>query len=164
MSPEAQSVPITLTLNGKSQSASVQPGLLLADFLRDSLLMTGTKVGCETGQCGACTVLLNGTSIKSCAVLAVQANGQAVTTIEGLSVDGAFSPIQQQLWEMHAVQCGYCTPGMVMCLTDLLQQNSQPSEAEIRQWLDGIMCRCGVYQNAIRAVQAVASPAGAGGR
>jgi carbon-monoxide dehydrogenase small subunit len=162
MNLQAQGVPVAVSVNGTAQTSSVEPGLLLVDYLRDTLGLSGTKVGCETGQCGMCTVLLDGASVKSCAVLAAQTNGHAVITIEGLSPDGVLTPIQEKLWEMHAVQCGYCTPGMVVALTELLQQNAKPSEAEIRASLDGIMCRCGVYQNAIRAVQSVSATAGGG--
>jgi len=158
MTAQASATSISIQVNGNVSNASVDPGLLLADFIRDTLGLTGTKVGCETGQCGACTVLLDGVSVKSCTVLAAQAEGSEVTTIEGLAKDGELTPLQEAFWDNHAVQCGYCTPAMVLALTDLLAQNAKPSEAEIRIWLDGIMCRCGVYQNAIRAVQAVANP------
>ncbi len=158
MTAQASATSISIKVNGNVSNASVDPGLLLADFIRDTLGLTGTKVGCETGQCGACTVLLDGVSVKSCTVLAAQAEGSEVTTIEGLAKDGELTPLQEAFWDNHAVQCGYCTPAMVLALTDLLAQNAKPSEAEIRIWLDGIMCRCGVYQNAIRAVQAVANP------
>jgi carbon-monoxide dehydrogenase small subunit len=133
----------------------VAPHLLLVDFLRDQLELTGTKVGCETGQCGACIVLVDGVSVKSCAMLAAQADGCHITTIEGLAVDGSLTPLQTALWEQHAIQCGFCTPGLVLSLTDLLSRNPRPTEKEIRVWMDGIMCRCGVFQNAVRAVQSL---------
>jgi aerobic carbon-monoxide dehydrogenase small subunit len=148
-------VPVSMTLNGRLQQVAVAPHLLLVDLLRDTFELTGTKVGCETGQCGACTVLVNGTAVKSCAVLAAQIDGSTVTTIEGLAHDGLLTPIQTALWEKHGVQCGFCTPGLVLSLTDLLGRAPNPSEIEIREWLDGTMCRCGVYQNVIRAVQSV---------
>jgi carbon-monoxide dehydrogenase small subunit len=159
-SPEAvaagRELAVTITVNGAPRRASVQPGMLLAEFLRETLGLTGTKVGCETGQCGACVVLLNGSSVKSCAVLAVQADGASVTTVEGLATDGTLSALQNAFWEHHGVQCGYCTGGMLLAMTDLLNTTSQPSEAEIRRWLDGTLCRCGVYQNVVAAVQSVA--------
>lgn len=154
MSTQTRDVPVSIEVNGSQQEATVQPGTLLVDFLRDDLHLTGTKYGCETGQCGACVVLLDGVSVKSCAVLAAQADGSAVTTVEGLSQDG-LGPLQQSMWENHAVQCGFCTPGMLASLSDLLNRNAKPDEAEIREWLDGNMCRCSVYQNAIRAVQSL---------
>jgi carbon-monoxide dehydrogenase small subunit len=151
-------VAVTITVNGTPRRASVAPGVLLAEFLRESLGLTGTKVGCETGQCGACVVLLDGVSVKSCAVLAVQADGAHVTTVEGLATNGTLSALQNAFWEKHAVQCGYCTGGMLLSMTDLLNTTPQPGEAEIRRWLDGTLCRCGVYQNAVAAVQSVAGP------
>jgi len=156
MTAQATAIPVSITVNGKASQVAVPRGLLLADYLRDGLGLTGTKVGCESGQCGACTVLLDGASVKSCTVLAAQAAGHQVTTVEGLASDCQLAPLQQAFWEEHAVQCGYCTPGMLLALTDLLARNAKPTEGEIRSWLDGIMCRCGVYQNAIRAVGAVA--------
>src|SRR5579871_4637101 len=141
MTAVATTIPVSIRVNGQARDASVEPGLLLVDFLRDNLGLTGTKVGCETGQCGACTVLLDGTSVKSCTVLAAQANGRQVTTIEGLGANDALTPLQESFWAMHAVQCGYCTPAMLLALTDLLERVAQPSDAEIRDWLDGIMCR-----------------------
>lgn len=149
-------IPVSITINGEKREVDVASHLLLVDFLRDTLGLTGTKAGCETGQCGACTILLDGVSVKSCAVLAAQVNGREVTTIEGLTPDGGLTPLQTALWEQHSVQCGYCTPGLVLTLTDLLAHNPNPSELEIRQQLDGVMCRCNVYPNAVRAVQSVA--------
>jgi aerobic carbon-monoxide dehydrogenase small subunit len=151
-----EEVPISASVNGEPLETSVPAHLLLADFLRDSLGLTGTKVGCETGQCGACTVLLNGVSVKSCAILAAQIDGSEVVTIEGLSPVGKMTDLQNALWEQHGVQCGYCTPGLVLSLTDLLRRNPSPDEAEIRRWMDGNLCRCGVYQNAVRAVRTLA--------
>jgi aerobic carbon-monoxide dehydrogenase small subunit len=164
MRVQTRTVSIAVTVNGREHRSEVEPGKLLVDYLREDLGLTGTKVGCETGQCGACTILLDGTSVKGCTVLAAQADGSAVTTIEGLGVDSQLNPLQQALWEAHAVQCGYCAPAMTLALTDLLARHSKPTDAEIRGWLDGIMCRCGVYQNAIRAVQAAAAGAAEGGR
>jgi aerobic carbon-monoxide dehydrogenase small subunit len=140
-------------VNGTLRSADVEPRALLVDFLRDTLGLTGTKSGCDTGQCGACTILLNGVSVKSCMILAVQANGDEVTTIEGVTQDGQFHPLQMSFWEKHGLQCGFCTPGMIMSLLDLLHRNPNPTEAEIRHWLDGVMCRCTGYHNIISAVQ-----------
>jgi aerobic carbon-monoxide dehydrogenase small subunit len=142
----------SIKVNGKHCSADVEPRLLLVDFLRDTLNLTGTKSGCETGLCGACTILLNGVSVKSCSVLAVQADGSDIVTIEGVAQNGQLSSLQEGFWERHGLQCGFCTPGMIMSLMDLLQRNLSPSEAEIRYWLDGVLCRCSTYQNVIRAV------------
>jgi carbon-monoxide dehydrogenase small subunit len=147
---------VTITVNGTPRHANVAPGLLLAEFLRESLGLTGTKVGCETGQCGACVVLLDGASVKSCSVLAVQADGAKVTTVEGLATNGTLSALQNAFWEKHAVQCGYCTGSVLLSMTDLLQRSPAPTEAEIRTWMDGTLCRCGVYQNVVAAVQSVA--------
>jgi carbon-monoxide dehydrogenase small subunit len=155
MSVDPHDLPVSTTINGQSHQTSVVPGLLLVDFLRDTLGLTGTKVGCETGQCGMCVVLLDGVSVKSCAVLAAQADGSAITTVEGLAQGDQMAPLQESFAEYHAVQCGYCTPSLLISLTDLLSRNGQPEEAEIRSWMDGIMCRCGVFQHAVRAVQNV---------
>ncbi len=155
MATQSDAVSVTITVNGQAQQATVSPGRLLVDFLREDLGLTGTKVGCETGQCGACTILLDGVSVKGCTVLAVQADGSEVTTIEGLATDGQLTAVQTALWEQHGVQCGYCTPAMVVSMTDLLKQHPHPTEAEIRAWMDGIICRCGVYQNVVRAVQSI---------
>jgi carbon-monoxide dehydrogenase small subunit len=146
---------VSITVNGELRQATVASHLLLADYIRDHLGLTGTKLGCETGQCGACLVLVNGKSVKSCAVLAAQADGSTITTIEGLSPAEVLTPLQNALWEHHGVQCGFCTPGLVISLTDLLSRNPQPAEDEIRTWMDGIFCRCGIYQNAVRAVQSL---------
>lgn len=155
----AKAVAVTITVNGTARRADVAPGMLLAEFLRESLGLTGTKVGCETGQCGACVVLLNGASVKACSVLAVQADGVEVTTVEGLATDGTMSALQNAFWDHHAVQCGYCTGSVLLSMTDLLRRSPQPSEAEIRTWMDGTLCRCGVYQNVVKAVQSVAGAA-----
>ena len=151
----SDSVSVSITVNGAAQQATVPSHLLLADFIRGHLGLTGTKLGCETGQCGACLVLVDGKSVKSCAMLAAQADGATVTTIEGLSPADLLTPLQNALWEHHGVQCGYCAPGLVISLTDLLSRNASPSEKEIRIWMDGIFCRCGVYQNAVKAVQSL---------
>ncbi len=145
-------IAISLTVNGTQHETVVPAGLLLIDFLRDRLGLTGAKFGCETGQCGACTVLLDGVSVKSCAVLTAQAQGSSVNTIEGVAPGNALNPLQTSLWENHAVQCGYCTPGLVLSLTDLLNRTPEPNEPEIRRWMDGNICRCGVYQNVVQAV------------
>lgn len=146
---------VTIGVNADTHEAQVPPHLLLVEFLRERLGLTGTKVGCETGQCGACTVLLDGVSVKSCAVLAAQADGRRVTTIEGVAAEGMLSAIQTALWEQHGVQCGFCTPGVVLSMTDLLGRTPNPSEADVRKWLDGNLCRCGAYQNIVRAVLSV---------
>ena len=150
-----ETIPVAITVNGQQRQTSVPAHLLLVDFLRDHVGLTGTKIGCETGQCGACLVLVDGKSVKSCAMLAVQADGSTVTTIEGLSVGETLSPVQAALWEHHGVQCGFCAPGLVVSLTDLLSRNPNPSEHEIRVWMDGVFCRCGIYQNAVKAVQSL---------
>jgi len=147
--------PISLAVNGEERRASVPVDMLLVDFLRDRLGLTGTKFGCDTGHCGSCTVLVDGLSVKTCTMLAVQAEGTQVTTIEGVSGGSVLNALQTALWEQHAVQCGYCTPGMVLSLTDLLSRNSKPSQSEIRRWIDGNVCRCGVYQNVVRAVESL---------
>jgi len=150
--------PVSLAVNGLEHRESVPVDMLLVDFLRDRLGLTGTKFGCDTGHCGSCTVLVDGLSVKSCTMLAVQADGTQVTTIEGVSGGSVLNALQTALWEQHAVQCGYCTPGMVLSLTDLLSRNSRPSQSEIRHWIDGNVCRCGVYQNVVRAVESLTEP------
>lgn len=144
---------VSLTINGKPTSVDVEPQLLLVDFIRETLSLTGTKIGCETGQCGACTIQVNGRSVKSCLQLAVQADGSEVQTIEGVAYNGQLSALQEGFWEMHGVQCGFCTPGMIMSLLDLLQHHTNPGEDEIRAWLGGNLCRCTGYQSIVRAVQ-----------
>ena len=147
---------ISATVNGSLREADVEPRQLLAYFLRDQLGLKGTNVGCDTSSCGACTVLLDGESVKSCTVLAVQADGCEVTTVEGLTDDGELHPVQQAFHEQHALQCGYCTPGFVLATISLLQENPDPSEAEIREGLEGNLCRCTGYHNIVQAVQAAA--------
>ncbi len=147
---------ISLSVNGESREAEVEPRELLVYFLRNGLGLKGTMVGCDTSSCGACTVLLDGASVKSCTVLAVQADGCEVTTIEGLAQDGELHPVQRAFHEAHALQCGYCTPGFVMASVSLLQENPSPSEDEIREGLEGNLCRCTGYHNIVEAVQAAA--------
>jgi carbon-monoxide dehydrogenase small subunit len=147
---------IALTVNGTDVEADVEPRLLLVQFLRDRLGLTGTHIGCDTSNCGACTVHVDGEAVKSCTVLAVQADGTAVTTIEGLAQDGELHPLQQAFHEEHALQCGYCTPGMIMSAAYLLEQNPHPSEQEVRLGLEGNLCRCTGYQNIVNAVLAAA--------
>jgi len=146
-------VPISVTINGVKRDAQVEPRLLLVHFLRDSLGMTGTHIGCETSICGACTVLLNGRAVKSCTMLAVQADGAAVTTVEGLAKDGQLHPVQLGFWEEHGLQCGYCTPGMILSACELLEHNLEPSQEEIRRAIAGNLCRCTGYQHIVAAVE-----------
>jgi aerobic carbon-monoxide dehydrogenase small subunit len=148
---------LSLTVNGEAREADVEPRELLAYFLRNGLGLKGTMVGCDTSSCGACTVLLDGESVKSCTVLAVQADGSEVTTIEGLAQDGELHPVQQAFHEAHALQCGYCTPGMVMASVSLLKENPNPTEEQVREGLEGNLCRCTGYHNIVKAVQAAAS-------
>ena len=155
MSNQSETIPVSVTVNGHLHTINVPPHLLLVDFIRDTLGLTGTKIGCETGQCGACTVLVDGLSVKSCAMLAAQTDGNKITTIEGVSPDEQLTPLQNALWEKHGVQCGFCTPGLILSLMDLLSRTPRPNEAQIREWMDGNMCRCGVYQNVVRAVQSL---------
>jgi carbon-monoxide dehydrogenase small subunit len=147
---------IALTVNGARHEAEVEPRQLLVYFLREQLGLRGTNVGCDTSSCGACTVLLDGQSVKSCTVLAVQADGSEVTTIEGLAQGDELHPVQQAFHEQHALQCGYCTPGFVMATVSLLQELPNPSEDEIRRGLEGNLCRCTGYHNIVRAVEAAA--------
>jgi carbon-monoxide dehydrogenase small subunit len=149
--------PITLTINGVAHPIEVEPRALLVHVLRDDLNLTGTHIGCDTSQCGACTVLIEGQSVKSCTVLAVQADGQAITTIEGLGSADRLHPLQAAFWEKHGLQCGFCTPGIIMMATDLLGTNPDPSEAQIRHALEGNLCRCTGYQNIVAAIQAAAA-------
>ena len=153
---------IRVTVNGDEQQSSVEPRTLLVHYLRDVLNLTGTHVGCDTGQCGACTVLLNGQPVKSCMVLAVQADGAQVQTVEGLARNGEYHPIQTAFWEKHGLQCGFCTPGMMMAAVGLLQRNPNPTDAEIREQLEGNLCRCTGYQNIVAAVRSAAEAMGAG--
>jgi carbon-monoxide dehydrogenase small subunit len=144
---------VSLTVNGKSVKAAVEPQMLLSELLRDTLRLTGTHIGCDTSQCGACTVHVEGRSVKSCTMLAREADGRQVVTIEGLAVDGKLHPMQQAFHEHHALQCGFCTPGMVMSAVDLAATKPDASEAEIRHWLHGNICRCTGYQNIVKAVR-----------
>ncbi len=146
---------ITVTVDGVKYSDQVEPRLLLVHYLREVVGKTGTPVGCDTSNCGACTVLMDGQSVKSCSVLAVQADGSDVTTIEGLA-NGELHPVQRAFHEEHALQCGYCTPGMIMAATDLLRDNPHPTEDEIREGLEGNLCRCTGYENIVRAVKRAA--------
>lgn len=150
---------LSVTVNGTRFEHEVEPRLLLVHFLRDVLNLTGTHVGCETTICGACTVLLNGEAVKSCTLLAVQADGAEITTIEGLARDGQLHPIQQGFWEEHGLQCGYCTPGMILASAELLRTNPNPSEEEIREGLEGNLCRCTGYQHIVEAVKHAAQKA-----
>ncbi len=144
---------IHLKVNGVEHTSEVEPRMLLVHYLRDMLNLTGTHIGCDTSQCGACTVLLNGQAVKSCTILAVQASGSEVTTVEGLAPEGKLHPIQEGFWEKHGLQCGFCTPGMMITAVQLLERNPNPSEAEIRHALEGNLCRCTGYQNIIAAIQ-----------
>jgi carbon-monoxide dehydrogenase small subunit len=146
-----------MTVNGESHEAEVEPRQLLVYFLREQLGLTGTVVGCDTSSCGSCTVLIGGESVKSCTVLAVQADGAEVTTIEGLARNGELHPVQRAFHEQHGLQCGYCTPGMVMATVSLLEENPSPSDEEIRLALEGNLCRCTGYQNIVKAVKAAAA-------
>jgi len=145
-------IPITIKVNGNSYSHEVEPRLLLVLYLRDVLRLTGTHVGCDTSSCGACTIIVDGRAVKACTLLAVQADGSEITTIEGLSKNGELHPIQEAFREEHGLQCGFCTPGMIMTTVQLLERNSNPSEEEIRHALDGNYCRCTGYQNIVKAV------------
>ncbi|MEP7057987.1 MAG: (2Fe-2S)-binding protein [Caldimonas sp.] len=147
------SVPLSLTVNGKAVSASVDPRTLLVQFIREQLQLTGTHVGCDTAQCGACTVHMNGRAIKACSMLALQVQGAEITTIEGLSTDGKLHPMQAAFRECHGLQCGFCTTGMVMSAVDLLKENPKASEDEIREALDGNICRCTGYHNIVKSIQ-----------
>ena len=151
----AQSV--SITVNDVEYKRKVEPRLLLAHFLRDVLGLTGTNIACDTSQCGACTVLLDGVAVKSCTVLAVQADGSSVTTIEGLASNGTLHPVQTAFWEKHGLQCGYCTPGMIITVVDLLNRNPHPTDEEIRHGLEGNLCRCTGYHNIVEAVKHAAS-------
>lgn len=146
-------ISINVSVNSVQYSHSVEPRLLLVHYLRDVLRLTGTHVGCDTSSCGACTIHVNGKATKSCTLLAVQADGCEITTIEGLAVNGALHPLQQGFNQCHGLQCGFCTPGMIMTAADLLQQNESPSEHEIREALEGNFCRCTGYHNIIKSVQ-----------
>jgi carbon-monoxide dehydrogenase small subunit len=148
----ASPVRVSVTVNGTPQTHEVEPRLLLVHFLRETLELTGTHVGCDTSNCGACTVHLNGEAVKSCTVLAVQADGAEVRTIEGMASGEQMHPLQEAFWEHHGLQCGYCTPGMIMAAADLLERNASPSETEVREALGGNLCRCTGYHNIVKAV------------
>jgi aerobic carbon-monoxide dehydrogenase small subunit len=152
---------VSMTVNGKSVTRDVSPRTLLVHFLREDLDLTGTKIGCDTSQCGACTVHLDGKALKSCTMLAVQADGAEITTIEGLA-NGGLHPMQESFWENHGLQCGYCTPGMIMSSTALVQNNPNMSESDIRHSLEGNICRCTGYHNIVKAVKQVAESMGGG--
>ncbi len=145
--------PVKVTVNGVAHSHEVEPRLLLVHLLRDVLGLTGTHVGCDTSNCGACTILMNGKAIKSCTLLAVQADGASLTTVEGLAQDGNLHPIQEGFWEEHGLQCGFCTPGMMMTALDLLQRTPDPTEEQIRMGLEGNLCRCTGYQHIVNSIQ-----------
>ena len=147
---------IQVTVNGKTQEKEVDPRLLLVHFLRDDLGLTGTKIGCDTSQCGACVVKMDGKTVKSCTCLAVQANGSEITTIEGVAQNGELDPVQEAFWEKHGLQCGYCTAGMIITAMELIEKNPDPSEEQVREGLKGNICRCTGYQNIVRAVLAAA--------
>ncbi len=153
---------ITVTVNGRERQHAVEPRMLLVEFLRETLGLTGTHVGCDTSQCGACVVHVDGKSVKSCSMLAVQADGAEVTTIEGLADGDELHPVQVAFREQHALQCGFCTPGMIMTAVDLLNREPAPDEDAIRLWLNGNLCRCTGYQNIVRAVEAAAESMRAG--
>ncbi len=144
---------IEVSVNEERHSHDVEPRLLLVHYLRDVLGLTGTHIGCETSICGACTVMLNGAAVKSCTLLAVQAHGGEITTIEGLADDGELHPVQEGFWERHGLQCGFCTPGMIMAVHQILQRNKKPTEADIRRGIEGNLCRCTGYQHIVDAVQ-----------
>jgi carbon-monoxide dehydrogenase small subunit len=147
---------VSITVNGTERRAEVEPRLLLVHFLRENAGLTGTHIGCETSLCGACTVLMDGKAVKSCTVLAVQADGRAVTTVEGLAHNGELHAIQEGFWEEHGLQCGFCTPGMIMCAHDILDHSADPTEEEIREGIHGNLCRCTGYHNIVNAVKSAA--------
>ncbi|MEJ2599415.1 MAG: (2Fe-2S)-binding protein [Anaerolineales bacterium] len=149
-------IPVSITVNGVQHNQEVEPRMLLVHFLRDVLGLTGTNIGCDTSQCGACTVHMDGMSVKSCTVLAVQADGSNVTTIEGLAQNGELHPMQQAFWDHHGLQCGYCTPGMIMAAVKLVENNPNITEQEIRHGLEGNLCRCTGYENIVKSVSAAA--------
>jgi aerobic carbon-monoxide dehydrogenase small subunit len=155
----AQSVPVSINVNGTTYARAVEPRDLLVYFLREDLGLTGTHVGCDTSQCGACTILIDDRPVKSCTMFAVQADGRRLTTVEGLASDGNLTPLQEAFWNEHGLQCGFCTPGFLMTATALLKNNPRPSEAEIRKGLEGNLCRCTGYANIVRAVQVASGSA-----
>ena len=152
---------INLSVNGVARSDEVEPRMLLVHYLRDVLELTGTHVGCETSLCGACTVLLDGQAVKSCTMFAVQAEGASITTVEGLATNGTLHPVQEGFWEKHGLQCGYCTPGMIIAASQIIDRNPNPSRAEIRHGLEGNLCRCTGYQHIVEAVEYAAKKASA---
>jgi carbon-monoxide dehydrogenase small subunit len=152
----AQTIPITVTVNGTRYTREVEPRQLLVYLLRDEFNLTGTHVGCDTSQCGACSVLLDGQAVKSCTVLAVQADGATITTVEGLASGGRLHPIQEAFWEAHGLQCGFCTPGMIITIHQLLEEHPSPSEEEVRRGIKGNLCRCTGYQNIVKAAHLAA--------
>jgi len=158
----ADNVRVNVTVNGEARQAEVEPRLLLVHYLRDTLGLTGTHIGCDTSNCGACTVLLDGEAVKSCTVLAAQADGAEVKTIEGMAEgsNGAMHPLQEAFWEHHGLQCGYCTPGMIMTAADLLARNPNPTEEEVRHGLEGNLCRCTGYHNIVKSVMSAADKMG----
>ncbi len=153
-------LPVSVIINDQNYQAEVEPRLLLVQFIRQVAGLTGTKIGCDTSQCGSCVVLLDGWAVKSCTTLAVQADGCKITTIEGLAKDGGLHPLQEAFWNKHGLQCGYCTPGMILSAHELLRTNPDPSTEEIRHGLEGNICRCTGYQNIVRAVQEAAKTMG----
>ena len=153
-------VPIKVTVNGKTFESEVEPRTLLVHYLREELNLTGTKIGCDTSQCGACVVRMDGATVKSCTCLAVQADGAEVTTIEGLAQDGNLHSVQEAFWDNHGLQCGYCTAGMIMTVTELLQRNPKPSAEQVRAGLEGNICRCTGYHNIVKATLAAAEAMG----
>ena len=153
-------VPIRVTVNGRVHEAEVEPRTLLVYFIREQLGLTGTKIGCDTSQCGACVVMMNGSTVKSCTCLAVQADGAEINTIEGLATDGNLHPIQEAFWDNHGLQCGYCTAGMIMTAVELLERNPNPTSDEVRHGLEGNICRCTGYQNIVKSILAAAEKMG----
>ena len=153
---------ISMTVNGKARKANVEPRLLLVHYLREHLRLTGTHVACDTSQCGACTVLVDGRSVKSCTMFAVQADGSTITTIEGLATDGQLHPLQNAFWEEHGLQCGYCTPGMIMAAASYLKEDPNPTEEDVRLALEGNLCRCTGYHNIVKSILDAAGSMAAG--
>ena len=151
---------VSITVNGTTHQNDIEPRTLLSTYIREVINLTGTHVGCDTSNCGACTVILNGSAVKSCTLFAVQADGGEVTTIEGLAGDGELHPLQEGFWEKHGLQCGFCTPGMILAAYDLLNRNPNPSEQEIRRGISGNLCRCTGYQNIVKAIQYAADKSG----
>lgn len=144
---------VSMTVNGQAREADVEPRWLLVHVLREKLGLTGTNIGCDTSQCGACTIIMNGMAVKACNVLGVQADGAEITTIEGLKTNGAYHPVQQAFWDNHGLQCGFCTPGMIMTTVDLINQHGKLNDDQIRHGLDGNLCRCTGYENIVKAVR-----------